>query len=428
MRSICFAAGLLTGLALTASAQTSAGWSTDSLYNPGGKVRRLSTGELVAWDGQVLSRQSADGVTQTVLHSFPAPDFSSIFAVDPTETFAILGRGNDEVFTADLTAGGVTPYTTFPFGGFDADFSADGWCAVSAPSSVGGQNGIFRCEFGPDSVTEIVRVSGPSGPLAFDPAGNLYYAPASNSFPTPPGSSDLISFSQADIAGLTGGAVLGISDAFNLAIGYDGISSIVVDQLTGRTYIGENNFGTGVNRVRLAIASPSSSPILFEGANGLNVSLQDFEPGTGGAVFDRFQPDFGGSLVFSNTNFFSVFDRLDLRPDRAELALTGPGTTGVGPFDLEVSGGLPSAVQLLMYGPASTTGPELALGQFTPPLFVGLDLGTLQFLPFNFVADGAGEIDFGLFNVTGTVGAIAIQMLLLDENGTALGTTAPAIL
>ena len=388
----------------------------------------MSTGELVAWDGQVLSRQSADGLTQTVLHSFPAPDFSSIFAVDPTETFAILGRGNDDVFTADLTAGGVTPYTTFPFGGFDAEFSAAGWCAVSAPSSIGGMNGIFRCEFGPDSVTEIVRITGPSGPVAFDPAGNLYYAPASNSFPAPPGSSDLITFLQTDIDALTGGAVLGSSDAIPLAFGFDGISSIVVDQLTGRTYIGENNFGTGINRVRLAISNPASSPILFEGSNGLNVSLQDFEPGTDGAVFDRFQPDFGGSLVFSSTDFFSVFDRLDLRPNRAELALTGPGTSGVGPFDLEVSGGLPGAMQLLMYGPASTTGPELALSQFNPPLFLGLDLGTLRFLPFNFTADGAGDIDFGLFNVTGTVGAIGIQMLLLDESGMALGTTAPAIL
>ena len=429
MRFFCLAVGLLAFGAPSALAQTtSPGWSASATFNPGGAVRQLSTGELIAWDGQVLSRQAADGSSQVVLHDFMDFQFTGVLAIDPTETFAVIGRGNDDIFTADLTAGGVTPYASLPFGGFDAEFSPDGWCAISAASSAPGSTAVSRCEFNPPSIEPILFIAGPSGPVAFTADGNLLYAPGSSAFPQPVGSANMLLFLQTEIDALVAPNTLLESDGIPFAAGFDGISSIRVDPTNNFVYIAENNFGTGVNRVRSVLGVPASSPILYEGVSGQTISLQSFVPASDGAFFSAFQPDLGGLLTFSATNFYSVFDRFELRPERPDLAFTGPGTTGIGPFDLEVSGALPAAGQLLMFGPAATSGPELPVAPFLPPLFVGLDVNTIQFFPFTFVADSEGALDVGLFNVTGAVGAIAAQMLLLNEAGFAIGTSSLAIL
>ena len=81
----------------------------------------------------------------------------------------------------------------------------------------------------------------------------------------------------------------------------------------------------------------------------------------------------------------------------------------------------------MLYGPAPGLANELPLLQYSPPLFLGLDLGTLRILPFPLLADGAGEILLGLFNASGAVGVVAIQMLLIDEFGQALATSTTAV-
>lgn len=430
MRSFLWASAFSAVLLLPLSAQTpAAGWSGDTIVDLSGAERRLSTGEVVTWDGQTVIRSSADGLTQATLFSLPTANFGGILAVDPTESFAVVGVGSvvGELYQVDLTVGGGAQVGALTFN-FDASFSPDGWLGISAPSLTGGVNAIWRLDPIAGTLDEVVNVAGPSGPLDFDAAGNLLYAPSTFDFPQAPGTQDVLEFAKADLDGLAPGSVLVEADGTLVASGFDGAGSLVMDRAAGTLYLAENNFGSGLNRIRRVLSGPADSPVLYEGPTGQTISLQDLIPATGGAAFERFQPEIGGSLTFSATNFYSVFERRDLRPARPQVALTGAGTTGLGAFSVEVDGALPGGAQFLLYAPSAALVPEFAVPGLTPPIFLGMSVGSVRSLPFPFVADGLGELDLSFFNVTGSVGAIAIQMLVLDEAVQPLATTPVAIL
>lgn len=420
-------------LAPDGASQTAVGWAVDSVYAPpvansAGKVRRLSSGELITWDGVRVTRESADGGSQAVLFQLPDSDWAGILAIDPTESFAIAGRGTGigELYRVDLISGGGTYLLDLVFN-YDANFSPEGWLGISAPSDVGGFNGIHRFDPATLGLTEIVRVPGPSGPLDFDAVGNLYYAPATMTFPSPPDSQAIDLYLASDLAALAPGEVLLEDDALTIGFGFDGAGSLLVDEATGAVYIAENNFGTGVNRIVQVIASPAFSPVLYEGAVGQTIALEDLRPAAGGAAFGPFQPAAGGSLTFSRTDFIAPGARFDLHPARPTISLTGPGTTGIGPFEFDVDGALPGGAMWVLIAPAAAAVPEIPLAGFTPPLLLGLDPVALNVLPFPIVADANGEVDFGLFNSTGAVGTVAVQLLLVDSGGAAMATTNAAI-
>ncbi len=422
-------ASVFFGLVSPLLAQTTApGWAAPATFDPLGAARQLSSGELIVFDGQEVRRVSSDGSSALVLHTFPVADFVGILAIDPSESFAVVGfaNGTGDIYTVDLTVGGATHLVNLTFN-YDAKFAPDGWLAVSAPSQIGGQNGIHRIDIGTGNLTEIVRVPGPSGPFDFDASGNLYYAPATFTFPTPLGEAQILLFTAAKIAALGSQQTLLEADGIQVFFGFDGIVSMLIDRAAFRIYISENNFGTGINRVRLVGDSPALSPILWDGPAFEATSLESISSPKGGAAFERFQPASGGALHFSSTDFVTATRRA-LTPERAQVAFSGPGTTGIGTFAMTVSKALPSAAQFVLYGPAATLTSELPVLPYTPPLFLGLQASTLKFLPFPLVADGSGQLQLQLFNSSGATGFAAVQMLLLDEQNQALATTAPAVL
>ena len=427
--TVALAALLGTSPFTSASAQSVAtGFGVDPLPDPGGLVRTLSTGEFVTWDGQFVRRYAADGSSSILLHDFGTFAFTGAFAIDPTESFAVVGESSEgDMHRVDLTAGGATFLVQLAFN-YDAAFAPDGWLAVSAASTSFVQNDVYRVDPVTGDEAIVAEVPGASGPLDFDLFGNLIYATSSAVFPAPLGSTDVLRFAKADIDALGPTESLGADDASLVASGFDGSGSLVVDRATFRIYMTENNFGTGVNRVREVISSPLDSPILYEGPPFATVDIEGYAQGSGGAIFARFQPEFGGTLQLSATDFASFDDRLALHPERPVLSLDGPGTTGVGPFVLTQTGGLEGGTNILVYGPASLVGPEQPLLIFALPLFTGLDVPTLKILPYAVVSDGAGTVTLPLYNVSGAVGLTAIQLLLLDESGLALATGTSAVL
>lgn len=421
-----FGATLLALSSPTALAQETVapGYSTAAGQNPGGAIRELSDGRFLSFDGQFVDLFLADGTLAANLADLGNANFSGAFVIDPTETFAIVGESsNGDMFRVEIDGTGHTFLSNLVFN-YDAKFSPAGELYVSAATGgFGTGNDVIRVDTTTGAQTQILDVAGPSGPIAFDSLGNLYYATVSGDFPSPPASTDVLLFPAGSIAAPA--VPLQESDGFVFAAGFDGATTMVADRSTDRIYLGESNFGNGVNRLRLLAGSVAASPILVEGQPFEWLTVSQFMPGSGPADFAPFQPTGGGRLIYGRTDFATFNERRILEPARTTLAVSGAGTAGVGAFDLDFTGADPSGSILLVWGATSLVGPEIAFGS-TPPLFTGLDLGTLAVLPFQLGVDGAGDTSLGLFNPGGLEGQLTFQGLVLNSGGAALATSTMA--
>jgi hypothetical protein len=380
----------------------------------------LSTGEIVAFDGQNLDLYADNGDLINNLVTLPEFVFGSFLLVDPTDTFVVLGESsNHDILRIDLNPIGIPVAVANLVFNFDAVFEDQDTLLVSAAScGFGCGNEIFRVGLTTGSVQLIARVSGASGPLALDGAGNLYYGTASGQFPPPPNHSEVIRW---DASQLHGGPVVSQSDSTLIATGLEGASDLVFDPVGGGLYLAANDFGSGVNVIRQILGSNVNDPILVEGTPFNSIGGLEFVPGDGQAEFAGYQPVRGGTLTYNTTDFFSIFERRSLAPRRPQLTIGGPGATGAGVFTVEVTNGPPSGSALLYYGSSALFDPLETVIQLRVPLFVGLDLPSLMRAPGTFALDATGTGSRDFVNPGGLEGQFAIQLLMLDDIGRIAG-------
>ena len=426
-----FLTGLLAtcALALPSAAQAPLdGFDITNAAHPGvSNWITLSTGELLSFDGQNVELYDANGAFVQLVTSFASSSFTGCFAVDPTETFAVVGESsNGDVFRVDL-ATGTTTFLANVFFNYDAAFAPDGTVYISAATGgFGFGNDLVRLDPLTGAATKVANFDGASGPLAVDDLGNIFYATASAAFPSPPGSSDVVIFPASALATADcsiPGMCLDLTDAITFAFGFDGATSMERDSSTGNLYLAENNFGSGVSRVWHVLAGSAANALpLVDEVNGNWTGGLQILPGTGPATFQAYQPETGPRLVYNTSGGSGVFRR-SVSPDRAELALTGPGTSGVGNVDITLTGGVPSGFALLFFGPtAGVGGAEVALPLANPtPLISDMDLGTLKYGRF-LAVDPTGGASTSFTN-PGILGVISIQGVLVDLTGNQLVAT-----
>jgi hypothetical protein len=396
---------------------------TDLPYPGTSATATLSNGDVIAFDGLSVDRYDAAGNLKVNITTFVDFVFPSFLIVDPAESFLVLGESTDGfVYFLGLSPSSANPITRLTFN-YDGAFQDTDHVVVSA-ATLGFANGtqLFRVNVATGVTTQIAQVDGPSGPVELDASGNLYYGTSSSVFPAPAGSASVLRWSAAQVAS---GVVLGASDAVAVESGLDGATGLAHDPLWDVLYVAENNFGSGVNRVRI-VGDPGAP--LVEGTNGLTIGNLEFLPGDGVAAFRSYQPSSGGTLLYNTTDFFSVYARRALAPLRPQASLTGIGTNGAGPFDVLLAGAPPGGIGLLHYCTLALAPTTEILVPFAFPLFLALDPATAQRIPGGFPIDAAGNASMTFFNPGGLERTFALQFLLLDASGRIAGSSASTTL
>jgi hypothetical protein len=395
------------------------GFHLSALPYPGQALTAtLSDGDLLAFDGVTLDRFDEAGVFEATLTTFSPAVWTGFLAVHPDEEYALVGESsNGVIYRIDLALGGKQALATLAYN-FDADFEDLEHALISAATcGFGCGNEIHRLDTVSGVTTLVATVAGSSGPVALSPTGDLYYGTVSDAFPPPTGASSILRWSAAQ---LTGNPVVDELDAVVIGAGFEAASSLLLDPTDERLYLAENDYGSGLNRIREVNGPAASAPLLLEGTPGNWITNLEFFPGDGVALFRPYQPDRGGRLLYNSTEFVTSWERNELLPRRPHLTLSGPGTTGIGDIDLALHAAVPGGLAWLYYGPSTLFDPaELAI--WLPAqgfsAFVGLDLATIGSAAAPFSLDGDGEGVKTIWHDGTLFGAIALQVLVLDGQG-----------
>lgn len=392
------------------------GFDIQSLPYPGGSLTAtLADGDVLAFDGATLDRYDVSGTYEATLTTFSPAVWTGLLAVDPGETYALVGESTTgAIYRVDLTLGGRVLLATLA-NNYDADFEDPSHAVISAAAcGFGCGNELHRLDTTTGVTTLLVTVLGSSGPVAVESDGDLLYGIVSDAFPPPAGASSVLRW---DAAVLTGNPVLTETEATIVGAGYEAVGSLAIDPVDGRVYVTENDFNTGLNRIREVNGPAAGAPVLIEGTSWNWITNLEFRGGDGVALFRPYQPEAGGQLLYTTTDFVLLAERNELRPERPYLTLAGAGTTGSGDVDFTLHAGVPGGMGWIYYGPSSLYSPtELPLwlnggGHF---LFVGLDLGTLRADSGLFLLDGEGSGGTTLDHDGTLLGQVAFQALVLD--------------
>lgn len=319
--------------------------------------------------------------------------------------------------TTTLRAMGSAPHNTFALA---VDPTSGTLLASANPSwpNPGAAAGIWAVDLGGGLHREIVRCSGPSGPIALGPAGDLVYATQDASFPPRPGQTDLRRASPTQLAQvLAGGGRLQLSDLQLVARGLDGAYDLTIDA-RGFAYVSDANRGQ-VQRVSLATGVLDPTPTLRTGA--LATTDLSLVAGGAGRVFAPFQPSEGGTLFVTVPDWNALrTDVVRVRPQRPELRAYPGLPLPRGPARIELSGAVPSAACALFLSVLSPVPEYQALRLDGLPVWAALDPG-FPWLAWPASSDAVGVAVFAFRHEAS--GAFPLSAQALSLTITAHGTS-----
>lgn len=408
------------------------GFERNLLPYPGGTALSatltLASGEFIVFDGLAVTQYSADGQFPAVLGTFPAFVFPSFLAVDADENALYVGESTSggiyRLFVGLTSAPDFV--VSLPLN-YDACVFEDELWVSAATCGFGCGTELWRVDLVTRTPVLAAQLPGASGPVALDADGALFYATASDVFPPPRGASAVVRFARSV---LEGPLPFGIGAGTPVASGFDGAARLVRDGERGALFLVENDFSTGVNRIRLLGSGPASSPILHEGVPGRALGGVSLVTSTADALaFLPYQPAEGGTLVHTSTDFGSVVERACLVPRRPRASVSGPGTVGAGTFTVALAHGVPHGFARLYHGPRASylaNEPVLQLGGL--PLAFGLVAGARQALPGLFALDASGGFSADFLNPGGYEGRFALQFVVLSPAPALAGTSSAAFL
>ena len=328
----------------------------------------LPGGDLVFFQGNRLFRWN--GNKTVLLHAFPAGTTGAFVRSTARGVFAAEStRGG--VYRLDLLSGKAVLVASVKYP-FDLAQAPWGGLYLSANPGWGGQGGgnrIYLLDPVRGKVDEIVRLQGPSGPLAFDAKGNLYYATQSSTYPTPPGAVRVLRWPAARVRAASGPGYLTPKDASVVWNKLDGAYGMVLDRF-GRIYLTDPRKGVLLQldpekkRKRLLLQAP---PFSWTGYTCLRLAGEK-----GPAALDPWQPPGGGRLILAASDFLSFSAFLEVTPSRPVLASTPWPAVPPGNLSLDLSKGPDSSPGILLLSPLGVY-PEvgLPLGE-RAPLFLGV--------------------------------------------------------
>ena len=385
-------------------------------YPGGGLTATLANGDVLTFDGVVVSRFDEDGNHVEDLATLPGFVFGSFLIASPDESFAILGESSaHNVYRIDLGLGGESVLTNLVFN-YDGVFETATSLVVSAATcGFGCGNELYRVDTTSGATTLIATVGGASGPVAVEADGDVVYGRVSDTFSL--GDYKVLRFAAAD---LTGAPVASEADAVVVGDGFDGSTDLAIDPIDGAIYLAENDFVSGLNRIRHVRGDAAVSTTVLDGQTGRTIGNLEFAAGDGTARFRAYQPLAGGALRYNSTDFVSAFERGRVVPERPTLGLSGPGTSGAGDVTATVSSGTPNGFAVLAYGPTALfdrNESPLFLSALEAPLFVGLDLATVQ-LDLNLIAlDASGTGQLAFPHDGSLLGLVTGQAVVFDDLG-----------
>ena len=173
--------------------------TTPTVYPVGASIRNLSNGRLVTSDGAAVSLWTATGALIGPVGSFTSPGQTGVMAIDPTESFVLVGEAvSGDVWRMELDGSGQSYLTNIPFQA-DASFedatnaivSARACGAPDCPTVLISLNTVTGAR------SNFAAVDGAPGPVAFDDDDHLYYATVSDVVPQPAGSTSVVKFDES---------------------------------------------------------------------------------------------------------------------------------------------------------------------------------------------------------------------------------------
>ncbi|MAB79199.1 MAG: hypothetical protein CMJ89_07580 [Planctomycetes bacterium] len=385
----------------------------------------FQNGDILVFDGLNIERYDEGGSLLATLDTLAQFGFPSFIELAPDESYAVLGESsNHELRSIDLD-GGSSLIGTLLFN-YDGVFEdGDHLILSAAAGGFGLGNELWRAQVSTATLTQIGEVGGASGPLAIDEGGNLYYATVSDTFPPPPLQTDILLF---DTAVLSSSSIFDETDAKVVASGLAGGTSMAFDVERQALFVAENNFATGVSRIRRLPAGSSTGTILVEGQSFFSISGLEFVSDAGTAVFEPFQPSGHSTLRYHTSDFVTDIERKSVQPLRPTFSLEGPGTTMVGDFDASVEDGPLSGFAVIAYGPQALFDPmEAAIPFGGIPLFLGLDLPSMTVFQTILSLDAAGALQQSFFNSGGLFG-FAAQMVMINADLSLAGSSTAVFL
>jgi hypothetical protein len=217
--------------------------------------------------------------------------------------------------------------------------------------------------------------------------------------------------------------------AYPFATGLTGALELIHEPETASLFLAEYAPNLGLNRIR-RFAPSGSAKTLVEGVpfqRTRNLSFR-FQPGAG--QFLPYQPTGNGTLGFTHQQDGVVNDRRILTPLRPALTVSGPGTvTGSGVVDLALANGPPSGHAFVLWAPAGTVGPEVALYlPGMPPLYTGFWPTATKLIPVPLPFDPSGKAGVTFVNGLGAPGLVALQSVVVSATGVIRATSTPALL
>jgi hypothetical protein len=403
------------------------GFALSSLTYPGQSLSAtFSNGDVLSFDGNSIDRWSADGTHLVNYASLFVPVFASFVALDASEAYALIGENsNGSVSRLDFSSGQLAPLATLNLNFDCVQRDATNWYISAATCGFNCGNEIWSLDATSGATQLEVQVDGPSGPLAIDASGNLYYATQSGVFPALPGSTNVLFFLAWQLAGAS---VLTNADAFTVGAGFDAGNDLLYDAVASRLYLAENNFGTGSNRVYRVGPTAALSELVVDGAPFRYISNLELFQHAGPSIFAPYQPADGGRMLYNTTDFFSAWERNEVRPQRPDLALSGAGASGAGLLDIAVQAGTRNGFALFAAAPTSAVaGSESTLPlPSATPLLSPFDLGQTVLLPGVSRLDAQGAVTISVPHQGDLLGLLSLQALLFDSNATPAATTGVA--
>lgn len=293
-------------------------------------------GSYLAFDGTDVDHRGASGVLLRRYAAFPFFSFPSFVILNEAETAAYFGESsNGAIYEVDLLSGSVTEIANLTFNFDMAIDEAAGVGYVSAATGMFGFNSVHRIDLATYQTTEVVSVTGFSGPLTTDAAGDVLLAWLPDTFPFPPGATNILRFDAADALGT---ALLSDANATLEVASLNGLSSLTYAEGGDQLIYTETNSGASTFDTILWKKLAGSAPEQVAELAGFTGGAEVTETGTG-TWFGPYQPNHVSvSYVESDCFVAGTIKRVSIRGLRPDASFDGPslGTSGQAAF--EVSG------------------------------------------------------------------------------------------
>ena len=381
-------------VASAADAQVAPGYEADAIaVAPAGAfvggMCILSNGHYALYDGSsVIEVDATDGSFVQTLYTPVGMPFGSFLVLGPTGGLLYFGESSigtiTEIDLFDLS-NAVVGKLSLPY---DFAFDGAGRAFVSWSLGFGFGSTVSHIDLVSGTLTEIVDSDDASGPIAFDADGGMFYGfPDTSAWPPPLDGSKVVSFTKAQIdSTLAGGSPWLESDGV-LVAQVDGVADFAVDE-SGDLFVTDSSYDS----LTEIDAKTGAERVLFDGPDFQGLTYLVYEPAAVEHAFEAYQRSGSGTLVALATDYFSFNDALRIQPSRATLKTTPASPVPVGPFDLELTGGVPDGNVLLFV--TRGVGAEFrgSNASWPAPLWWGLDFSGGILLLQSFPLDSAGAL------------------------------------